>query len=55
MISMVDLHAGDLEGMATAIAMLNRRSRMTRHPGAVEDEAAGILPDPTSIMVQSDR
>jgi hypothetical protein len=52
---MVDLYAGDLEGMATAIAMFNCISRVTRHLDAVEDEAAGILPDPTSIIVQSDR
>jgi hypothetical protein len=36
MISVVGLDAGDLGGMAMAIAMSNCRSRLTRDPSAVE-------------------
>jgi hypothetical protein len=54
MIFIVGLDAEDLEGMATAIAMSNCRSRVTRDPGAVEDGAGGMLPDSISIMVRPD-
>jgi hypothetical protein len=45
MISIVDLDAEDLDC----------RSRVTRDPSAVEDGAAGMLPDSISIMVRPDK
>jgi hypothetical protein len=55
MISIVNLDAEDLRGMAVAIAISNCTSMVTRDPGAVEDGAAGMLPDSISIMVRPDR
>ena len=51
MISIVDLDAEDLEGIATAIAMSNCGSRVTRDPSAVAGAAAAMLPDSISIVV----
>jgi hypothetical protein len=55
MISIVDLDAEDLERTATAIAMSNCRSRVTRDPSTAEDAAAGMLPDSLGIMVRPDK
>jgi hypothetical protein len=55
MISTIDLDAEDSKGMVIAIAMSNCRSTVTRNAGAVEDGAAGVLPDSISIMVRPDR
>jgi len=55
MISIVDLDAEDLEGIATAIAMSNYRPTVTRDPGAVGDPAAGMLPDSISIVIRPDK
>ncbi len=55
MISIIDLDVEDLEVIAIAIAMSNRRSTLTRDLSAVEDRAAGMLPNSMSIMVRPDR
>jgi hypothetical protein len=55
MISIVDLHAEDLEMMGTAIAMSNCRSRVTRDSGAAGDGAAGMLFTSLGIMVRPDK
>jgi hypothetical protein len=55
MISIIDLDAEDLKGMATAIAMSTRRSAVIRDLGAVEDGAAAMLPDSLVIMVRPDK
>jgi hypothetical protein len=55
MISIVDLHAEDLEMMGIAIAMSNCRSRVTRDSGAAEDGAAGMLFTSPGIIVRPDK
>jgi hypothetical protein len=55
MICVIKLDAQDLRGMAVAIAMPNRRSRVTRDIGPVEDEAAGMLSDSISTMIRPER
>jgi hypothetical protein len=55
MISIIDLDVEDLEVIAVAIKMSNRRSTATRDLGAVGDGAAGMLPDSMSTMVRPDR
>ena len=55
MISTVDLDAQDLRGISVAIAMSNRRSRVTPNLGAVEDGTAGMLPDSTRTTVRPDK
>lgn len=55
MISTVDLDAQDLRGISVAIAMSNSRSRVTPNLGAVEDGAAGMLPDSTKTTVRPDK
>ncbi len=52
MISIIDLDAKDLEGMATAIAMLHCGSRMTWDPNPIADAAADMLPDSTSVAIR---
>jgi hypothetical protein len=51
MISIMDLDAEDLEGIAPSAAMSNCRSKVTRDPSAAGDAAAEMLPDSISIVI----